>query len=448
MLDNLSIGQARERARRRQARRGRHPRAARRALRQGAPRSASTSPPRSTSASRSTRPDYDAAINVLGTIRVLEAAREHGAQVVFSSTGGAIYGECEGPAPEDGRARPLSPYGTSKLAAEEYLASYNRLYGSGHVVAAVRQRVRAAPGPARRGGRGRDLLQLLRDGETPRIYGDGRQTRDYVYVGDVVRATLAAAEHDGGVYNVGTGRETSVLELYDLCRRVAGTRSSPSPLPAARRAPAQCPGRSLAGRELGWRPEQSLEDGLRRDLGVRRRLGGSAGPGEPRRPVEFSAPSPLSALVRPWRTATLVAGGVAAFELVLLLIIGIALLSKPLSAHAKEAATKREVGGPIPSRPEPKRVTLSRRETSVLVLNGNGIPERPRPRPRVRVARLPIAARATPPRATGRRRHVPPRPPAGGEAPCRRDGRRARRPTGRHRAAPALGAHAAVVLGT
>jgi hypothetical protein len=87
--------------------------------------------------------------------------------------------------------------------------------------------------------------------------------------------------------------------------------------------------------------------------------------------VEFSAP--VSPEVRPWRTATIVACGVAALELVILLIVAIALLSKPLSAHAKEAALNREIGSAIPSRPEPKRTTLSRRETSVLVLNGNGI---------------------------------------------------------------------------
>ena len=77
------------------------------------------------------RPDHDAAVNVLGTVNVLEAARANGTKVVFSSTGGAIYGECDGPAPEDAPRRPISPYGTAKLAAEEYLATYNRLYGSG-----------------------------------------------------------------------------------------------------------------------------------------------------------------------------------------------------------------------------------------------------------------------------------------------------------------------------
>ena len=103
------------------------------------------------------RPDFDAEVNVLGTIRVLEAARRNGTQVVFSSTGGAIYGECESPAPEEAERRPLSPYGISKLAGEEYLAGYNRLYEHEARGAALRERLRAAAGPARGGGRRRDL---------------------------------------------------------------------------------------------------------------------------------------------------------------------------------------------------------------------------------------------------------------------------------------------------
>ena len=105
------------------------------------------------------QPDFDADVNILGTVRVLEAARGQGTKVVFSSTGGAIYGECEAPAPEDAPRRPIAPYGTSKLAAEEYLSTYNRLYGTRSRLASVRERLRAAAGPARRGGRRRDLLQ-------------------------------------------------------------------------------------------------------------------------------------------------------------------------------------------------------------------------------------------------------------------------------------------------
>ncbi len=208
-------------------------------------------------------PDYDAEVNVLGTIRVLEGARRHGAQVVFSSTGGAIYGECEGPAPETAERNPLSPYGTSKLAAEEYLASYNRLHGSGHVALRYGNVYGPRQDPHGEAGVVAIFFNCFLAGTTPKIYGDGRQTRDYVYAGDVARATLAAVGRDGGVYNVGTGRETSVLELYDLCRRAAGAEVE------AEQAPER-PGElqrsvldvSLAERELGWRPERALDDGL------------------------------------------------------------------------------------------------------------------------------------------------------------------------------------------
>jgi UDP-glucose 4-epimerase len=207
-------------------------------------------------------PAYDAEVNVLGTIRVLEAARAHDAQVVFSSTGGAIYGECTAPAPETAAREPLSPYGTSKLAAEEYLASYNRLNGSGHVALRYGNVYGPRQDPHGEAGVVAIFFNCFLAGTTPKIYGDGRQTRDYVFGGDVARATLAAAGHDG-VYNVGTGRETSVLELYDLCRRVAGADVE------AEQAPER-PGElqrsvvdiSKAERDLGWRPERELEDGL------------------------------------------------------------------------------------------------------------------------------------------------------------------------------------------
>jgi UDP-glucose 4-epimerase len=108
------------------------------------------------------------------------------------------------------------------------------------------------------------FMGLLRDGGTPTIYGDGSQTRDYVYVGDVVGAVLAAADHGrGGVYNVGTGRETSVLELYDAIVRATGIEREPSHADARlgelQRSVLDV---SLAERELGWRPERTLGDGL------------------------------------------------------------------------------------------------------------------------------------------------------------------------------------------
>jgi UDP-glucose 4-epimerase len=209
------------------------------------------------------RPDFDADVNVVGTLQVLEAARKHGTKIVFSSTGGAIYGECEGPAPEDHPRAPLAPYGVSKLAGEEYIAAYNRLYGSGHVSLRFGNVYGPRQDPKGEAGVVAIFMNRLREGGTPQIFGDGTQTRDYVYVGDVVAATLAAAEHAGGVLNVGTGAETSVLELYERVQRVAGVEHEPK-LAEARPGELQRSvlDASLAKRELGWEPQHSLDEGL------------------------------------------------------------------------------------------------------------------------------------------------------------------------------------------
>ena len=210
------------------------------------------------------RPDHDAQINVLGTVNLLQAALEHGTQLVFSSTGGAIYGECDGPAPEDAPRLPMAPYGTSKLSAEEYLATFNRLYGTRHVSLRYGNVYGPRQDPHGEAGVVAIFFNRLLAGEAPKVFGDGSQTRDYVFVGDVVRATLAAAASDGGVFNVGTGRETSVVELLDLCQRIAGTSLEATFMP---QRPGELqrsvldPGRAVD--ELGWRPEHSLEDGLR-----------------------------------------------------------------------------------------------------------------------------------------------------------------------------------------
>jgi UDP-glucose 4-epimerase len=210
------------------------------------------------------QPELDAAVNVLGTIRILEEARRHGAQVVFASTGGAIYGECDRPAREDDPRRPLSPYGTAKLAAEEYLATWNRLYGSSHVAL----RFANVYGPRQlaklEGGVVAIFVDRLRAGEGVTIFGDGEQARDFVYVADVVGAVLAAAGHEGGTYNVGTGVETTVHELFEACRRVAGVEARAEHAPArpgdVRRSVIDV---SRTERELGWRPSTQLDDGLR-----------------------------------------------------------------------------------------------------------------------------------------------------------------------------------------
>ncbi len=209
------------------------------------------------------RPDFDADVNIIGTLHVLEAAREHGTKVVFSSTGGAIYGECEGPPREDHPRAPLAPYGVSKLAGEEYIAAYNRLYGTAHVSLRFGNVYGPRQDPKGEAGVVAIFMNRLREGEAPQIFGDGTQTRDYVYVGDVVAATLAAAEHAGGVLNVGTGVETSVLELYGRIQRVAGVERE-SEFGEARPGELQRSvlDASLAKRELGWEPQHSLDEGL------------------------------------------------------------------------------------------------------------------------------------------------------------------------------------------
>jgi len=210
------------------------------------------------------RPAHDASVNVIGTVAVLEAARAVGAQVVFSSTGGAIYGECDGPAPESAERRPLAPYGVSKLAGEEYLAAYNRLYETSNVSLRYGNVYGPRQDPHGEAGVVAIFLGSLARDEQARIFGDGGQTRDYVYVGDVARATVSTLGHDGGVFNVGTGRETSVTDLYELCARVAGSDTPPEYAPA-RRGELQ---RSFldttrAAESLGFTAMVDLEDGLR-----------------------------------------------------------------------------------------------------------------------------------------------------------------------------------------
>jgi UDP-glucose 4-epimerase len=209
------------------------------------------------------RPDFDADVNVIGTLHVLEAARKHGTKIVFSSTGGAIYGECDAPAREDHPRAPLAPYGVSKLAGEEYIAAYNRLYGAEHVTLRYGNVYGPRQDPKGEAGVVAIFMNLLREGGTPKVFGDGTQTRDYVYVGDVVAATVAAAGHGGGVLNVGTGAETSVVELYERIQRVAGVEREPEfAEPRAGELQRSVLDASLAKRELGWEPQHSLDEGL------------------------------------------------------------------------------------------------------------------------------------------------------------------------------------------
>ena len=215
----------------------------------------------------------DAAVNVGGTANVLEAARGAGAgRFVFVSTGGAIYGEGAGkalPLDEGAAAEPLSPYGQSKLAAEGYLGLYERLYGLSTVALRLGNVYGPRQDPLGEAGVIAIFCGKLRAGERPTVFGDGRQTRDYIYVGDVVAAALAAAESlASGPINVGTGVETDVLELARALAELEDAASFEPELAPARAGEVLRisidPGR--ARRELGWEAAVGLSEGLRRTL--------------------------------------------------------------------------------------------------------------------------------------------------------------------------------------
>jgi UDP-glucose 4-epimerase len=211
------------------------------------------------------RAAHDAGINVVGTVHVVDAAHRAGAQVVFASTGGAIYGECTGPASEDSALAPLSPYGIAKLCGEKYLEGWNRIHGTSNVVLRFANVYGPRQDSSLEGGVVAIFLERLARGDETTIFGDGLQKRDFVYVGDVVGALLAAAGHDGGIFNVGTGEETTVLVLHRTCAEVAGSDAEPAfgeaRLGDIRRSVLDA---SRAEREIGWLPANSLAQGLRK----------------------------------------------------------------------------------------------------------------------------------------------------------------------------------------
>ena len=217
-------------------------------------------------------PADDAQTNILGTIAVLEGALRAGARrVVNSSTGGGLYGEAEvRPTPEDHPITPMAPYGQGKLAAEGYCELYAGLHGLSTIslrygnVYGPRQDVHGEAGVVA------IFCGCLIEGRRPTVVGDGRQTRDWVEVSDVVRANLLAADSTlTGPLNIGTGRETSVLDLIDALGDVAERGPLPEPVFAPERQGEvrhSCLASDRARAELGWTSEVELRDGLRRIL--------------------------------------------------------------------------------------------------------------------------------------------------------------------------------------
>ena len=208
-------------------------------------------------------PGYDAAVNVVGTANVLMAAGD--AQVIFSSSGGAGYGECREPATEESPFEPLSAYGIAKKCGEEYLAGWNRIHGTGHVSLRFGNVYGERQDAGLEGGVVAIFLERMARGQETVIFGDGGQQRDFVYVGDIVAALLATVGRNGGPYNIGTGIATSVNELHAACRRAAGIEEEPMHRDARLGDVIRSvidPAR--AGRELGWRAEVSLDEGIAR----------------------------------------------------------------------------------------------------------------------------------------------------------------------------------------
>jgi UDP-glucose 4-epimerase len=209
------------------------------------------------------RPGFDAEVNVVGTVNTLEAARAAGAHLVFASTGGAIYGDVDSPAAEGAPLRPVSAYGVAKRAAELYVEGWNRIFRAHHVTLRFANVYGSRQSAALEGGVIAIFLERLAAGEPTTIFGDGSITRDFVHVEDVVRALLAAGGHDGGVFNVGTGVETTIADLHAVCERAVGVRAPPSfGPPRAGDARRSVLDPSAATRDLGFTATIALDEGI------------------------------------------------------------------------------------------------------------------------------------------------------------------------------------------
>jgi UDP-glucose 4-epimerase len=212
-------------------------------------------------------PADDAQVNILGTVNVLEAARATGARVLFASSGGALYGR-DAPIPslEDVLPLPESPYGIAKYCAEQYIGLYNRLHGTRHSVLRLANVYGPRQDPAGDAGVITIFCASALAGNEPTIYGDGTQTRDYVYVGDAVQAFLTAGDHGRpGTWNIGAGIEISVLDLVAIIADVAGRQVRPRfAAPRAGELQRSAVAADRATSELGWQPATPLAEGIRR----------------------------------------------------------------------------------------------------------------------------------------------------------------------------------------
>jgi UDP-glucose 4-epimerase len=215
-------------------------------------------------------PIFDAQVNILGTLNLLVQAVKYGTRkVIFASSGGAIYGEQDVfPAPESHPIRPLSPYGISKLNGEQYLAYYQRVSGIQHVILRYSNVYGPRQDPEGEAGVVAIFMGKMLAGEQPIINGTGRQTRDFVFVDDVVEANLAAMGKEvQGIYNVGTAEETSINDLFRLLVELtnAGCKELHGPAKKGEQARSVVDISRLR-QELGWEPKVPLREGLKRTV--------------------------------------------------------------------------------------------------------------------------------------------------------------------------------------
>lgn len=215
-------------------------------------------------------PMFDASVNIIGTLNIMENSLKYGVRkIIFASTGGAVYGEQDYfPADENHPTRPLSPYGIAKLAVEKYLFYYQAVHGVNYVVLRYTNVYGPRQNPHGEAGVVAIFTSKLLKGEQPIINGDGRQTRDYVFVGDVVRANLLALDCDSSdTFNVCTGIETDVNTLFKKLNAIVGTNSAEhhAPAKAGEQLRSVCDYRKIK-RTLGWEPQVTVEDGLRRTV--------------------------------------------------------------------------------------------------------------------------------------------------------------------------------------
>jgi UDP-glucose 4-epimerase len=219
------------------------------------------------------RPVFDAEVNILGTLRVLEGARSAGTRkVVFAASGGTLYGEPDGddlPVRETAPQRPLSPYGVSKKSAIDYLVAFRELHSLEFCALALANVYGPRQDPHGEAGVVAIFAARMLSGKPVTIFGDGEQTRDFVYVDDAVDAFVRASERGGGLtLNVGTGQEVSVNQLHAVMAEICGNDIPPAHAPErhgeVRRSSLDA---SRAALHLGWRPFTSLETGVAATLG-------------------------------------------------------------------------------------------------------------------------------------------------------------------------------------